>query len=80
MDYGWGKPVYSGPGEIVGIPTIVSAYIPFKNDEGEKGILVPMCLPSHFMEVLVKEMESILKGRADAATQRKTMVVTGSKL
>ncbi|KAH6771306.1 hypothetical protein C2S52_016109 [Perilla frutescens var. hirtella] len=59
VDFGWGKPVYGGPMEdtIFG-----SHYIPFKKN-GEIGKIIPVCLPANAMEMFVKELEEMLKGR-----------------
>ncbi|CAN1246287.1 Benzyl alcohol O-benzoyltransferase [Linum grandiflorum] len=63
VDFGWGKAVYAGPakGGIGDLPEAASFYIPFTNKEGEKGIVVPICLPSEAMEIFVKELEKMLK-------------------
>ncbi|CAO2834348.1 unnamed protein product [Amaranthus hypochondriacus] len=61
VDYGWGLPVYSGPAKAgVGNMTPISFHVPFKNEKGEKGILVPICLPEDAMEIFVKEINELL--------------------
>ncbi|KAK9667235.1 hypothetical protein RND81_14G241900 [Saponaria officinalis] len=62
LDYGWGPPVYGGPakGGVGAIPGVASFYIPFENGKGEKGIVVPLCLPGFAMERFVKELDGLL--------------------
>ncbi|RZC51861.1 hypothetical protein C5167_020291 [Papaver somniferum] len=67
VDYGWGKAVYGG--SIVGGPTVEydlptpedkSLYIPFENNKGEYGILVPICFPQEYMDEFVVEVGRIV--------------------
>lgn len=62
LDYGWGPPAYGGPakGGVGAIPGVASFYIPFKNGKGEKGIVVPLCLPGNAMEIFIKELNGLL--------------------
>lgn len=62
LDYGWGPPAYGGPakGGVGAIPGVASFYIPFKNGSGDKGIVVPLCLPGNAMEIFVKELNKLL--------------------
>ncbi|KAL2252654.1 UNVERIFIED_CONTAM: Benzyl alcohol O-benzoyltransferase [Sesamum indicum] len=63
LDYGWGAPVFRGPakGGVGVIPGLLSFHIPIKNIKGERGKLVPICLPANAMEVFVKELETMVK-------------------
>ncbi|XP_022148633.1 benzyl alcohol O-benzoyltransferase-like [Momordica charantia] len=63
VHFGWGKAVYGGPakGGVGPIPNLASFYVPFKNSKGEKGILVPLCLPTPAMERFVAELDASLK-------------------
>lgn len=63
VDLGWGKPVYGGSakGGVGAIPGVASFYIPFTNKAGEKGVVVPICLPAPAMDRFVKELETLLK-------------------
>lgn len=63
VDFGWGKAAYGGPakGGVGAIPGVASFYIPFTNNKGENGIVVPICLAANAMEVFVKELEKMLK-------------------
>lgn len=67
VDFGWGKAAYGGPakGGVGAIPGVASFYIPFTNKKGEKGIVVPVCLPAFAMETFVKELDSMLKGEGE---------------
>ncbi|XP_004517186.3 benzyl alcohol O-benzoyltransferase-like [Cicer arietinum] len=62
VDYGWGKAVYGGPAKagVGAIPGVCSFYIPFKNDKGEEGLVMPVCLPTQAMERFVKELDHVL--------------------
>ncbi|KAL2252643.1 UNVERIFIED_CONTAM: Benzyl alcohol O-benzoyltransferase [Sesamum indicum] len=63
LDFRGGSHAFCGPAKAgVGvIPGLVSFNIPFKNNKGEKGKLVPICLPANAMEVFVKELETMVK-------------------
>lgn len=63
MDFGWGKAVYGGIAEGGGgiDPAVVSVYFSFTNGKGEKGIVVPVCLPALAMERFVTELEKIIE-------------------
>nr|GLL34846.1 benzyl alcohol O-benzoyltransferase-like [Ipomoea trifida] len=67
VDFGWGKAAYGGPakGGVGAIPGVASFYIPFTNKKGEKGIVVPVCLPAFAMETFLKELDSMLKGEGE---------------
>lgn len=82
VDFGWGKPEYGGPakGGVGAIPGVASFYIPFKNNKGEEGVVVPICLPENAMEVFVKELDGVLKGSSDAVADPKTTVFITSAL
>lgn len=62
VEFGWGKAVYGGPakGGVGAIPGVASFYIPFKNDKGEEGLVIPVCLPTQAMERFVKELDHVL--------------------
>ncbi|XP_054796676.1 benzyl alcohol O-benzoyltransferase-like [Prosopis cineraria] len=60
VDFGWGKAVYGGPARVV---KTASFYIPFKNDKGQEGLVVPLCLPGEAMERFVTELDTMLKTR-----------------
>ena len=68
LDFGWGKPVYVGPAEAFAAPSmswLVSFLLPYKNTNGEDGIVVPMCLPGPAMDRLVEEIVGIDLQRPD---------------
>ncbi|KAL5723626.1 hypothetical protein ACHQM5_007002 [Ranunculus cassubicifolius] len=62
VDFGWGKPVYGGPakGDIGVVPGLATFYIHRKNNEGEEGIVAPICLPVDAMETFVVELERMI--------------------
>ncbi|CAI9111769.1 OLC1v1012081C1 [Oldenlandia corymbosa var. corymbosa] len=65
VDFGWGKPDYAGIalgndiGEMNGVHC---SYVPTKNKQGEKGVLVPVCLPRFAMEKFVQLFEMMGEG------------------
>ena len=61
VDFGWGKPVYSGPAKAgaVDFPG-VSFWVPFKNAKGEEGAIIIVCLPAKAMERFAKALEDLL--------------------
>ncbi|CAL5207969.1 unnamed protein product [Lathyrus oleraceus] len=61
VDYGWGKAVYGGPANDSSVPGIATYYLPFRNEKGEKGMVIPLRLPAQAMERFVKELDSVLK-------------------
>ncbi|XP_054796678.1 benzyl alcohol O-benzoyltransferase-like [Prosopis cineraria] len=60
VDFGWGKAVYGGPARAV---KVASFYMPFKNAQGQEGLVIPLCLPGEAMERFVKELDRMLKTR-----------------
>ncbi|KAG6571220.1 Benzyl alcohol O-benzoyltransferase, partial [Cucurbita argyrosperma subsp. sororia] len=66
VDYGWGKAIYGGPtsGGVGLVPRLISFCIPFKNRNGEKGIVVPLCLPAPAMERFVAELDALMNIRS----------------
>lgn len=75
-EFGWGKPVYSGPakGGVGAIPGIISFFVPFKNNKGEKGIVVPLCLPAPAMERFVKELDRLFTGKPETGQQNSSFI------
>ncbi|KAF8038400.1 hypothetical protein BT93_B1056 [Corymbia citriodora subsp. variegata] len=82
VDFGWGKAVYGGPakGGVGAIPGVASFYIPFRNRQGEDGIVVPVCLPAPAMRRFMQEMDALLKEPAPTAatTDKKSTFVLSS--
>lgn len=62
VDIGWGKAVYGGVAKAVidWIEEPVSWYIPLKDDKGEEGIIVPVCLPFDAMEMFAKQLQMMI--------------------
>ncbi|XP_050222077.1 benzyl alcohol O-benzoyltransferase-like [Mercurialis annua] len=58
VDFGWGKAFYGGPAKDMFL--FGSFFIPFENDKGEDGFVVPVCLPAPAMERFVKELQILL--------------------
>nr|GEW54543.1 benzyl alcohol O-benzoyltransferase [Tanacetum cinerariifolium] len=56
VDCGWGKPAYGGPTEA----DVATYYIPYTNQKGESGIVLPICLPSAAMDKFVTELNKML--------------------
>ncbi|XP_071924829.1 benzyl alcohol O-benzoyltransferase-like [Coffea arabica] len=64
VDFGWGKPIYGGT--MDGGPTFnMTVYLQFRNNQGDDGLVVPVCLPVAAMENFQKEMEKMIKGPMD---------------
>lgn len=64
VNLGWGKAVYTGL-----LPAMASFYVPFKNKQGENGILVPICLPSFVMKRFVREVDSMLQNDVELVAE-----------
>ncbi|XP_065871621.1 benzyl alcohol O-benzoyltransferase-like [Euphorbia lathyris] len=72
VDFGWGEAVYGGP-DYCG--PIVGCHMPYKNKNGENGIMLPLCLPTQVMERFEKELNNMLKdqpfiGEADVVQSK----------
>ncbi|CAI9102435.1 OLC1v1000708C2 [Oldenlandia corymbosa var. corymbosa] len=63
VDFGWGKPVYAGAARAAAelIPGVATYFSPRVSKEGEKGVVVPVCLPKLAMEKFAKEVASMVK-------------------
>jgi len=61
VNLGWGKALYSGvaKGGLGDIPG-VSFYVPYTNSKGERGRVIPICLPEDAMERFEKELHDTL--------------------
>ncbi|KAK7270800.1 hypothetical protein RJT34_26231 [Clitoria ternatea] len=62
VNYGWGEGLYSGVamGGLGDIPG-VSFYVPYTNSKGEKGRVVPICLPECAMDRFEKVLDDTFK-------------------
>ncbi|ESQ41747.1 hypothetical protein EUTSA_v10013454mg [Eutrema salsugineum] len=62
----WGKPVYGGIGTagVVDFPGS-SFYVSFENSKGERGIVVPVCLPEKAMKRFVEELDGVFNGQLE---------------
>ncbi|KAJ0735822.1 putative benzyl alcohol O-benzoyltransferase [Helianthus annuus] len=70
VDFGWGKPTYAGvpKGGISIVRGVTSFYLPYRNNKGESGIVMPIALPSGSMDRFVKEIDNLLaQGKIDEA-------------
>jgi hypothetical protein len=56
VDFGWGKPVFSGPAHAVFGVTFFTA---FRDRNGEEVVTVPIALPPLAMKRFAVEMESL---------------------
>ena len=63
VDYGWGSAVYGGPatGGFDALPGVLSFFVAFTNEQGERGIVVPMCLPEDAMGRFAMEVEQLIR-------------------
>ncbi|KAF5198839.1 Benzyl alcohol o-benzoyltransferase [Thalictrum thalictroides] len=59
IDFGWGKPVFSGP--TGAMPLEASIFVPLQNKKGENGIVATINLPTPFMVKLFREIEEMIK-------------------
>ena len=61
VDFGWGKAIFGGltTGGLGTTPAMISFCIPFMNKNGEKGIMVPLCLPTQAMERFMAEFHAL---------------------
>lgn len=64
VDYGWGKSVYGGiaRADVGPVPGVLHFYTPMQNSKGEKGIIVPICLPGPVMERFVVQLDMMIRG------------------
>ncbi|XP_059440381.1 benzyl alcohol O-benzoyltransferase-like, partial [Corylus avellana] len=60
VDFGWGKATYGGPAKSMEGAGSISFYVPYKNNKGEDGIVVPISLPAPAMERFIKELNCLL--------------------
>ncbi|WCJ27734.1 Alcohol acyl transferase 1 allele RGa [Euphorbia peplus] len=57
VDFGWGRAVYGGPAK----GNLASFHIACRNEKGEDGTLVTLCLPKLAMQRFVVELDRMLK-------------------
>ncbi|KAG2333759.1 hypothetical protein Bca4012_016635 [Brassica carinata] len=61
----WGKPVYGGIGKAGVLDSLGSSfYVSVENGKGERGILVPVCLPEKAMQRFVEELDGVFDGQS----------------
>uniref|UniRef100_A0ABF7PQ72 BAHD acyltransferase Ep07g04462 n=1 Tax=Echinacea TaxID=7674 RepID=A0ABF7PQ72_9ECHN len=62
MEFGWGKATYTGPatGGIENNPGLTTYYVPYTNNKGESGVVVPLLLRSAVMTRFVNEINNML--------------------
>ncbi|XP_051117831.1 benzyl alcohol O-benzoyltransferase-like [Andrographis paniculata] len=65
VDFGWGKPEYGGPAR--GCTATSTYFLPFTNEGGENGILVPVCLGVNAMEVFAEELQKLLRNTVSSS-------------
>ncbi|GJN19809.1 hypothetical protein PR202_gb07119 [Eleusine coracana subsp. coracana] len=68
LDFGWGDPAYGGPakGSVGPVPGMASFLIAStKGADGERGVVVPMCLPGPAMDRFAEEMAEMMRPPAN---------------
>ncbi|KAJ1689341.1 hypothetical protein LUZ63_013496 [Rhynchospora breviuscula] len=57
VDLGWGGRVFGGPATV---PSSASYFVKGRNERGEEGVVVPLCLPEFAMKKFVVEIEGLI--------------------
>ncbi|PSS01274.1 Methanol O-anthraniloyltransferase [Actinidia chinensis var. chinensis] len=72
IDFGWGKPVYGGPARAF---PLISFYARFKNNRGEDGTVVLICLPEAAMKRFQDELKKMTEEHVDGPFEYKLIKV-----
>uniref|UniRef100_A0A6N2N4N6 Uncharacterized protein n=1 Tax=Salix viminalis TaxID=40686 RepID=A0A6N2N4N6_SALVM len=77
VDYGWGKPVYTGPSKAMpdDINNSGTYYLPYRNKEGERGIMVLISLRAPVMERFALLFEELTKHHPDSGPAQQHMTL-----
>ncbi|KAJ6752457.1 hypothetical protein OIU85_002837 [Salix viminalis] len=79
VDYGWGKPVYTGPSKAMpdDINNSGTYYLPYRNKKGERGTMVLISLRAPVMERFALLFEELTKHHPESspAEQRMTLPI-----
>jgi hypothetical protein len=68
VDYGWGKPVYTGPSKAMpdDINNSGTYYLPYRNKKGERGVMVLISLRAPVMARFAMLFEELTKHDPDS--------------
>uniref|UniRef100_A0A6N2NIX1 Uncharacterized protein n=1 Tax=Salix viminalis TaxID=40686 RepID=A0A6N2NIX1_SALVM len=77
VDYGWSKPVYTGPSKAMpdDINNSGTYYLPYRNKKGERGTMVLISLRAPVMERFALLFEELTKHHPESSTAEQRMTL-----